>query len=75
MRRMGVSACRRMGDGHVDAASWASGHYPVLVHQVHSVHYVHLLFGHARRVAVSSVLIYPVFELDQRTLDLIDPFS
>jgi hypothetical protein len=44
------------------------------VQRVHFVDYVDLQFATSRR-AVSSVAIYPVFELDQRTLDLIDAFS
>jgi hypothetical protein len=67
--RAGVPAYGRVGVGD------AGGHRPVQVHQVHSVYHVHLRLAMPRHAAVSSVLIYPVFDLDQRTLDLIDAFS
>jgi hypothetical protein len=71
---MGVWACRRMGEGTAVVRAGAGGHCPV---PVHFVHYVHSRLAMPRHAAVSSVLmlIYPVFELDQRTLDLIDAFS
>jgi hypothetical protein len=61
MRRMGVSACRRMGEGTAVVQAGAGGHRPV---PVHYVHYVHSRLAMPRHAAVSSLLIYPVFELD-----------